>query len=66
MIKTKVSGKKLKVTLLHSKFGRKPGHAESVRGLGLRRPHQSVVVEDNACNRGMINKAFYLLDVQEV
>ncbi|PIZ03577.1 MAG: 50S ribosomal protein L30 [Gammaproteobacteria bacterium CG_4_10_14_0_8_um_filter_38_16] len=64
--KTKTSGKKLKVTLVHSKFGRKPLHAECVKGLGLRRIHQSVVVEDTACNRGMIQKAFYLLDVQEV
>lgn len=64
--KTKASGKKLKVTLVHSKFGRKPLHADCVKGLGLRRIHQSVVVEDTACNRGMINKAFYLLDVQEM
>lgn len=62
----KTSSKKLKVTLMHSKFGRKPLHAECVRGLGLRRIHQSVVIDDTACNRGMINKAFYLLDVQEV
>lgn len=57
---------KLKVTLLRSKFGRKPGHRECVEGLGLRKPHQSVVVEDNPCMRGMITKANYLLKVEEV
>lgn len=55
----------LKVTLLKSKFGRKPGHAECVAGLGLRRRHQSVVVADTPENRGMINKVSYLLKVEE-
>lgn len=58
--------KKLKVTLVHSKFGRKLGHADCVKALGLHRMHQSVIVEDNACNRGLIHKAHYLLDVTEV
>ena len=35
---------KLKVTLLKSVYGRKPGHAECVKGLGLRRRHQTVEV----------------------
>ncbi len=57
---------KLKVTLVKSKFGRKPGHAECVSGLGLRRRHQAVVVADTPENRGMINKVSYLLKVEEV
>ena len=57
--------KQLKVTLIGSKFGRKPGHLECLRGLGLRRPHQTVMVEDTACNRGMINKVSYLLKIEE-
>lgn len=60
------SNKKLKVTLVRSKFGRKPKHIDCVMGLGLRRINHSVVVEDTPCNRGMINKVSYLLEVEEV
>ena len=58
--------KKLKVTLIRSKFHRKPGHAECVHGLGLRKIHQSAVVADTPENRGMIRKVQYLLDVEEL
>lgn len=61
-----MSAKKLKVTLVKSKFGRKPGHAECIRGLGIRKINQSVVVEDQPCIRGMIQKVHYLLKVEEV
>lgn len=58
--------KKVKVTLVKSIYGRVPGHAECVRGLGLRKINQTVEVLDTACNRGMINKAAYMLKVEEV
>lgn len=58
--------KTLRVTLLKSKYGRKPGHRECVQGLGLRRRHHSVLVQDTPCNRGMITKVSYLLAVEEV
>ena len=57
--------KNLKVTLLKSRFGRKPGHAECLAGLGLKRRHQSVVVADTPENRGMIDKIAYLVRVEE-
>ncbi len=57
--------KKLKITLVRSKFGRTPGHRACVEGLGLRRMHQTVNVLDNPCNRGMINTVSYLLKVEE-
>ena len=57
--------KQLKVTLLKSRHGRKPGHAECLAGLGLRRRHQSVVVADTPENRGMIDKVAYLVRVEE-
>lgn len=60
-----MSNKKIKVTLLRSKFGRKPGHLECLTGLGLRRINHSVVVEDTPCTRGMINKVSYLVKVEE-
>ncbi|MCX7125054.1 MAG: 50S ribosomal protein L30 [Gammaproteobacteria bacterium] len=62
----KSSEKKLKVTLMLSKFGRKPNHAECVKGLGLRRIRDSVVVQNTACIRGMIDKVSYLLKIEEV
>ena len=36
-----------------------------VRGLGLRRMHQTVEVIDTPENRGMINKVQYMLNVEE-
>ena len=58
--------KKLKLTLLKSRFHRKPGHAECLAGLGLKRRHQSVVVQDTPEHRGMIRRVDYLLSVEEV
>ena len=64
---SKKSEKKLKVTLVRSTFGRKPNHAECIKGLGLkRRIRDSVVVENTSANRGMIDKVAYLLQVEEV
>jgi large subunit ribosomal protein L30 len=60
-----MASEQLKVTLVRSKYGRKSGHRECVEGLGLRRMHQTVLVEDTLPNRGMIKKAFYLLQVEE-
>jgi len=60
-----MADKKLKLTLVKSKFGRKPSHVDCVRGLGLRRRHHSVVVADTPENRGMIEQVRYLLKVEE-
>jgi large subunit ribosomal protein L30 len=59
------STKKVKLTLLKSKFGRTPGHAQCASGLGLRNRHQSVVVNDTPENRGMIDKIRYMLQIEE-
>ncbi len=58
--------KKLKVTLVRSKYGRKPNHMKCVQGLGLRRINHTVEVADTSSNRGMIDKVSYLLKVEEV
>ncbi len=60
-----MSVKTLKVTLIKSMNGRVKNHQASVRGLGLRRMHQTVEVIDTPENRGMINKAYYMLRVEE-
>jgi large subunit ribosomal protein L30 len=57
--------KKIRLTLLKSRFGRTPGHAQCASGLGLRRRHQSVDVNDTPENRGMIEKIRYMLHVEE-
>lgn len=58
--------KQVKLTLIRSIYGLKPGHAQCVRGLGLRRLNHSIIVDDTACNRGMITKASYLLKIEAV
>lgn len=58
-------GKMLTVTLVRSIHGRLAGHQACARGLGLRRRHQTVKVEDTPCIRGMINKINYLLKVED-
>ncbi len=58
--------KHLKVTLVRSAQGRLKSHQACVRGLGVRRMHHSVVLDDTPENRGMINKVSYLLKVEEV
>ncbi len=59
------AGKKIKLTLKKSRYGRTPGHAQCAGGLGLRRRHQTVVVNDTPENRGMIEKIRYMLLVEE-
>ncbi|MDH5326080.1 MAG: 50S ribosomal protein L30 [Gammaproteobacteria bacterium] len=56
----------IKVTLVKSVIGRLKAHKACVAGLGLRRMHHTVTVQDTPCNRGMINKVSYLLKVEEV
>jgi large subunit ribosomal protein L30 len=62
----KQKSRKIKLTLQKSRYGRVPGHAECLAGLGLRRPHQSVEVPDTPENRGMIAKVSYLLQIEEL
>jgi len=57
--------KELKVTLVKSKYGRLKSHKACVAGLGLRKIHQTVTVQDTPENRGMINRISYLVTVEE-
>ena len=58
--------KKLRVTLVRSMHGRVRNHVACVRGLGLKRMHQTVEIEDTPQNRGMINKVSYLLKYEDI
>ncbi len=55
----------IKVTQIRSSIGRLESHKACLQGLGLRRIGQTVSVEDTPSVRGMINKANYLLRVEE-
>ena len=57
--------KKLKVTLIRSLNGRLKKHQACARGLGIRKMHNAVQVEDTPENRGMIDKINYMLNVEE-
>jgi len=57
---------KLRVTLVRSPNGKIGKHRDTVRGLGLRRMHHSVDLQDTPEIRGMINKINYLVQVEEV
>lgn len=58
--------KSFKVKLVRRMSGRKPGHMECARGLGLRRLHHVVECVNTPENRGMIKKVSYMLEVEEV
>jgi len=55
--------KVITVKLVKSLIGQKSYQKQSVRGLGLSKMGQVVSISDTPENRGMINKAIHLLDV---
>jgi large subunit ribosomal protein L30 len=58
------NAKTVKVTLVKSLIGRLESHKACVKGLGLKKINQTRDVLDTPENRGMINKASYLLKVE--
>ena len=60
-----MANKRIKVTQVRSTYGRLVSHQACVAGLGLRRMHHTVEVEDTPSTRGLINKVSYLLKVEE-
>lgn len=54
---------KLKITLVRSAIDRPQTQKDTVRGLGLRKLHQSVLREDTPSIRGMIRKIQHLVTV---
>lgn len=58
--------KKLRVTLVRSLIGTKKNHRACIRGLGLKRRHQTVELPDAPEIRGMIRKVDFLLKVEEI
>lgn len=56
---------KLEITLKKSLIGRPQDQKATVEALGLRKIHQTVVKEDNAAIRGMVDKVNHLVEVKE-
>jgi large subunit ribosomal protein L30 len=57
---------KLRVTLVKSPIGYEQSQKDTVKSLGLRRLHSSVLHNDTPPVRGMINKVIHLVKVEEV
>jgi large subunit ribosomal protein L30 len=56
----------LKVTLTKSVIGHPQNQRDTVKALGLKKLHRTVVKSDNAAIRGMIATVSHLVDVEEV
>ena len=57
--------KQLKVTQLRSQIGRPEKQRKILKGLGLRGPNRTVVVDNTPSFRGMIKKVIHLVSVEE-
>ena len=55
----------IKVTLMRSGIGRNKYFTKVLIGLGLRRLHQTVVLQDTPEIRGMIYKVNHMVTVEE-
>ncbi len=64
MAKAKKETSTIKVTLVKSLIGRIEAHRATVKGLGLRRLHHTVELQDTPAIRGMINAVSYLVKVE--
>ncbi|MFY9263096.1 MAG: 50S ribosomal protein L30 [Actinomycetaceae bacterium] len=56
----------LKITQKKGLIGTKQNHRDTIRTLGLKKIHQSVVREDTPEVRGMIRTVAHLVTVEEV
>jgi large subunit ribosomal protein L30 len=57
---------KLKIRQVRSAINRSGVQKKTIRALGIRRMHQTVVHEDNPCIRGMVARVSHLVEVEEV
>lgn len=64
MSKQAAPAKNLSITLKRSPIGTSYRHRLVLQGLGLRKPHQTVVRPDTPQVRGLVGKVSYLLEVK--
>jgi large subunit ribosomal protein L30 len=57
---------RLRVTLKKSPISQKKDQQLTVQSMGLRKLHQTVELDDNRTNRGMVHKVRHLVEVVEV
>ena len=57
---------KLRITQIISSNGETKRQKDNLRCLGIRRMHQTVIVEDNPITRGMVEKVHHLVTVEEI
>ena len=57
---------RLKITQLRSEIGSKDNQRQTLRSLGLKRIHDTVVKEDRPEIRGMVATVTHLVTVEEV
>ncbi len=55
---------RLEITQVKSEIGSPPSHRGTLRALGLKRLHHTVVHDDTPVVRGMIHKVAYLVEVR--
>ena len=56
----------IKVTQIKSKYGRLAKHKACLIGLGIKKIHRSVIVNDTPEIRGMLNKISYMIKIEEI
>ena len=56
----------IKVTQIRSAIGTKPKQRETLRSLGLKRIHDTVVQEDRPEIRGMVAAVPHLVTIEEI
>jgi len=61
----KTDGKDIRVTLVRSAIGFPVPQKATVRALGFRRLHQTVVHKDSPALRGMLAKVIHLIRIEE-
>jgi large subunit ribosomal protein L30 len=60
-----MADKELKIKLIKSPIGRIEKHKLCVKGLGLRKLHQTVTLKDTPSVRGMVNKIIDMVEIVE-
>lgn len=64
MSKQAAQARNLSITLKRSPIGTSYRHRLVLQGLGLRKPHQTVIRPDTPQVRGLVGKVSYLLEVK--
>ena len=65
MPKKKAEAKTISITLVKSPIGNPEPQKRTVKALGLRRMHQTVIHNDNPAVRGMLAKVIHLIKIEE-